>query len=160
MIDEIKIPEQRKGVLIGKDGSVKNEIEKKTDTVITIDDGIEIEGESLDVIKAKEIIRAIGRGFTPEKAFKLLDDDFRLVVINLGQETEKRMVRMFSRIIGRKGMCKRKIEMKTETDIVVFGKTVSIIGNWKDVEKAGEVIDLLLQGKPHSYCYKRLEESK
>ena len=158
MIDEIKIPEQRKGILIGKKGSVKTEIEKKTGTVISIDDGIEIEGEALDLMKAKEIIRAIGRGFSPEKAFKLLDEEFRLVVISLGQETDKRMRRMFSRIIGRNGMCKRKIEMRTNTDICIYGKTVSVIGNWEDVGKASEMIDLLLQGKPHSYVYKRLEE--
>lgn len=158
MIDEIKIPEQRKGVLIGEKGSVKTEIGKKTNTVISIDDGIEIEGEALDVLKAKEIIKAIGRGFSPEKAFKLLDDEFRLIIISLGQETDKRMRRMFSRIIGRNGRCKRKVEMRTNTDICIYGKTVSIIGDWRDVEKASEVIDLLLRGKPHSYVYKRLEE--
>lgn len=158
MIDEIKIPEQRKGVLIGEKGSVKTEIGKKTNTVISIDDGIEIEGEALDVLKAKEIIKAIGRGFSPEKAFKLLDDEFRLIIISLGQETDKSMRRMFSRIIGRNGRCKRKVEMRTNTDICIYGKTVSIIGDWRDVEKASEVIDLLLRGKPHSYVYKRLEE--
>lgn len=158
MIDEIKIPEQRKGVLIGEKGSVKTEIGKKTNTVISIDDGIEIEGEALDVLKAKEIIKAIGRGFSPEKAFKLLDDEFRLIIISLGQETDKSMRRMFSRIIGRNGRCKRKVEMRTNTDICIYGKTVSIIGDWRNVEKASEVIDLLLRGKPHSYVYKRLEE--
>ncbi len=158
MIDEIKIPEQRKGVLIGEKGLVKTEIGKKTNTVISIDDGIEIEGEALDVLKAKEIIKAIGRGFSPEKAFKLLDDEFRLIIINLEQETDKRMRRMFSRIIGRNGRCKRKVEMRTNTDICIYGKTVSIIGDWRNVEKASEVIDLLLRGKPHSYVYKRLEE--
>lgn len=158
MIDEIKIPEQRKGVLIGEKGLVKTEIGKKTNTVISIDDGIEIEGEALNVLKAKEIIKAIGRGFSPEKAFKLLDDEFRLIIISLGQETDKRMRRMFSRIIGRNGRCKRKVEMRTNTDICIYGKTVSIIGDWRNVEKASEVIDLLLRGKPHSYVYKRLEE--
>ncbi len=158
MIDEIKIPEQRKGVLIGEKGLVKTEIGKKTNTVISIDDGIEIEGEALNVLKAKEIIKAIGRGFSPEKAFKLLDDEFRLIIISLGQETDKSMRRMFSRIIGRNGRCKRKVEMRTNTDISIYGKTVSIIGDWRDVEKASEVIDLLLRGKPHSYVYKRLEE--
>lgn len=160
MIDEIKIPEQRKGVLIGEKGLVKTEIGKKTNTVISIDDGIEIEGEALNVLKAKEIIKAIGRGFSPEKAFKLLDDEFRLIIISLGQETDKSMRRMFSRIIGRNGRCKRKVEMRTNTDICIYGKTVSIIGDWRDVEKASEVIDLLLRGKPHSYVYKRLEEMR
>ncbi len=154
----IRIPEQRKGVLIGKDGSVKKELERATRTIIEIDEDVSIEGEPLDVIKAKEIVKAIGRGFSPEKAFKLLNDEFRLVVISLGQETEKSMKRIFARIIGREGKCKRKIELRTKTNICVYGKTVSIIGEWKGVEKANEIIDLLIEGKPHSYVYKRLEE--
>ena len=65
MNDFIKIPEQRKGVLIGKDGSVKKEIEKATKTVIEIEEDVSIEGEPLDVMKTKDIIKAIGRGFSP-----------------------------------------------------------------------------------------------
>lgn len=160
MIEIIKIPEKRKGVLIGKDGLVKRELEEKTNTELRIDDDVEIEGESLNVLKAKEIVKAIGRGFSPEKAFKLLDDDFRLIVISLGQETDKSMRRIFSRIIGRNGKCKRKIGLRTNTDICIHGKTVSIIGGWKDVEKAEELIELLIKGKPHSYVYKCLEEMK
>ncbi|MEE9323344.1 MAG: KH domain-containing protein [Candidatus Aenigmarchaeota archaeon] len=158
MIGTIKIPEQRKGVLIGKGGSVKEELENKTRTKISIDDGVEIEGEPLDVMKAKEIVKAMGRGFSPEMAFKLLNDDFRLVIISLGQETDKKMKRIFSRIIGRNGRCKKKIEMRTKTDICIYGKTVSIIGNWEDAGKASDVIGLLIEGKPHSYVYKYLEE--
>ncbi|UCC91943.1 MAG: RNA-processing protein [Candidatus Aenigmatarchaeota archaeon] len=158
MIDTAKIPEQRKGVLIGKGGSVKEEIESKTKTKISIDDAVEIEGEPLDVMKAKEIVRAIGRGFSPEKAFRLLNEEFRLIVISLGQETGKRMRRMFSRVIGREGKCKKKIELRTKTDICIYGKTISIIGEWQDVEKAEEVIELLIEGKPHSYVYKHLGE--
>lgn len=157
-MDAIKIPEQRKGVLIGKDGSVKKKIEEKTRTSIRVEEDIEIDGESLDIYRAKEIIKAIGRGFSPKSAMKLLDDDYRLVVISLGNETEKKMKRMFSRVIGREGRCKKKIELRTNTDICIYGKTISVIGSWENVDKATEVIGMLLEGKPHSYVYKRLEE--
>lgn len=160
MIDVIKIPEQRKGVLIGKKGSVKGKLEGKTRTKITIDDAVEIEGEPLEVLKAKEIIKAIGRGFSPETAFRLLDDEFRLVIINLGQESEKKIRRVFSRIIGKEGKCKKRIQMQTKTNICIYGKTISIIGSWEDVEKASDVICLLMEGKPHSYVYRRLEETR
>jgi ribosomal RNA assembly protein len=158
MIEEIKIPEQRKGVLIGKSGSVKKEIEKKTHTVLTIDDGIEIEGKALDVLKAKEIIKAIGRGFAPEKTFKLLSEDYRLVVISLGHKNEKMTRRIFSRIIGSGGKCRRNIELLTKTDISVYGKTISIIGKWGDVEKANEAMEMIIDGKTHAYVYKCIEE--
>ncbi len=63
MIELVRIPEQRKGALIGKNGSVKKELEKKTHTSLTVGDDVEIDGEALDVLKAKEIVKAIGRGF-------------------------------------------------------------------------------------------------
>ena len=119
---------------------------------------MEIEGDSLDVMKAKNIVKAIGRGFSPEKAFKLLNEEFRLIIISLGNESEKSMRRIFSRIIGTGETCKKRIEMRTHTDICVYGKTVSIIGNWRDAEKAGEIIEMLIEGKPHSYVYRCLEE--
>lgn len=157
MIEIVKIPEQRKGVLIGKDGCVKKELEKRTHTKITIGESIEIEGEVLDVMKAKDIVRAIGRGFSPEKAFKLMDDDFRFVVISLSDKTERQRHRIFSRIIGKRGRCRRNLEMLTKTYISVYGKTISIIGNWQNVKKACDAIELLIEGKKHSYVYKYLE---
>jgi len=157
MNDFIKIPEQRKGVLIGKDGSVKEELERLTGTSIEVNEDIVIGGESLNVMKAKEIVRAIGRGFPPEKAFKLMDEEYQLVVISLGSETDKRMRRLLSRVIGRNGLCKRRIEMRTKTDISVYGKTISIIGNWKDLGKAERAVEMVLEGKTHSYVYKFLE---
>ena len=157
MNDFIKIPEQRKGVLIGKEGSVKKELEGLTKTKIEVNEDISIEGESLNVMKAKDIIKAIGRGFPPEKAFKLLDEENQLVVISLGNETKKTIRRMLSRVIGRRGLCKKRIEMRTKTDISIHGKTISIIGNWKDVEKAESAIEMILKGKTHSYVYKFLE---
>jgi len=160
MIETLRIPEQRKGALIGRDGSVKSELEKKTHTSIRVNEGVEIEGEALDVLKAKEIVKAIGRGFSPEKAFKLINDDFRLVVISLSDESEKRMKRLLSRIIGKGGKSRRTIETLTRTDMCVYGKTISIIGSWDDVEKANEAIELLLKGKTHAYVYRCLESSK
>jgi ribosomal RNA assembly protein len=158
MIEEVKIPEIRKGVLIGPEGSVKKKIEKKTRTTITINDGVEIEGEPLDVLKTKEIVKAIGRGFAPDKALKLMSDDYRLIIISLGRETDNTIKRILSRIIGSKGKCRKNIELLTKTDICVYGKTISIIGKWDDVEKANEALELIIEGKPHAYVYKRLEE--
>jgi ribosomal RNA assembly protein len=159
MIEIVKIPERRKGVLIGKDGSVKKELEGKTNVKMRIDESVEIEGNSLDVLKVKEIVKAIGRGFSPEKAFKLLDENNRLIVITLGG-TEKYTKRMLSRVIGTKGKTKRSIEYFTKTDLSIYGKTISIIGEWSHVEKAREAVEFLLEGKPHSYVYRFLGKVK
>ncbi|MCD6591374.1 MAG: RNA-processing protein [Candidatus Aenigmarchaeota archaeon] len=160
MLETVKIPERRKGVLIGRGGSVKKALEENTNTKIRINDSVEIEGEALDVMKAREIIKAIGRGFSPEKAFKLLNDEYQLFIISLEKPTKKRKRRILSRIIGSKGMSKNKIEMFTNTDISIYGKTISIIGKWEDVEKAAKAIDMLIGGKPHSYVFKYLEGLK
>jgi ribosomal RNA assembly protein len=160
MKDEIKIPDKRKGVLIGHEGSVKKKIEDLTRTSLKIGEGIEISGEALDVIKAKEIIRAIGRGFTPEESLKLLDEEYSLSVIELNEKTENSRRRIFSRIIGRGGSTRRIIEQSTGTSISVDGKTISIIGKWNMVEKAHKAVELLISGSKHAYVYKLLKELK
>ncbi len=72
---EIKITQDRIAVIIGKGGRTKRLIEKKTNTALDIDsvEGIvKIESEdAFAVIKTAEIIRAINRGFSPERAFVL-----------------------------------------------------------------------------------------
>lgn len=78
-----KIPVERIGVLLGHAGSVKKDIEEKTRTILTIDretGTVIIEPafpttSALDLIKAQNIVRAIGYGFSPERAFRLLDED-------------------------------------------------------------------------------------
>jgi ribosomal RNA assembly protein len=157
MIEAVKIPEQRKGALIGKDGEGKKYIESKTHTKIKVTDAVEIEGESLDVLKAKEVVSAIGRGFAMESAIKLIDEDCLLIVVNLGGETEKTRKRIMARIIGTGGKCKSIIERYANVDLCVYGKTVSLIGKWSDAEKAENAINMLIRGKSHGYVYKYLE---
>ena len=85
----LKIPIERVGSLIGLEGRVKRAIEKKLKLEIKID------GKTGDVtltssepdpsflFRARDIILAIGRGFSPEKAFKLLNEDLNICVIDL-----------------------------------------------------------------------------
>lgn len=156
MIEIVNIPEERKAVLIGKKGLVKKELEQKTNTRINIREQVEIEGDVLNIIKVKEIIKAIGRGFTPEKAFKLLNENCQLDIISLNGESKKTIKRLFGRVIGKKGVVRERIEKETGTNISVYGKTISIIGSGEEIESAKEVIEDLLAGKTHTYVYKRL----
>lgn len=161
MIEIMRIPEERKGILIGKNGKVKDRIEDRTGTKLRVNDGIEIEGDdAIKVMIAKEIVTAIGRGFSPSNSLRLLDESFRLIVISLGNETKNTRERLFSRVIGTKGKAKRIIEKHTKTKICVYGKTVSIIGEWDCAERAKEAVEYLLEGKPHSFVYKMLEEKR
>ena len=75
----IRIPSDRIGALIGKSGKSKKLIEDKCSVNLDIDsdDGQVLVtstnvGENIDPFKAVEIVSAIGRGFSPENAMRLL----------------------------------------------------------------------------------------
>jgi ribosomal RNA assembly protein len=159
VIEELRIPEDRIPVLIGKDGSVKSMIEELTGTRITITDWVKISGDdSLKLLKAKEMVKAIGRGFTPEEAERLIDDDHTLRVISLTGETYKKRSRLLGRVIGNKGRSKNIIEKETGAAIAIKGKTVAIIGTSDQVSPAEEAIQELLCGKTHGHAYKSMNK--
>lgn len=159
MIRKILIPEERFAVIIGKHGDVKRKIEKITKTKIKLDDGIEINGESTDVIIAENIITAIGRGFSPQNAMALVDEEKVLIIIEIAKN-EKSLKRIRSRLIGTNGKARRNIEEYTKTNICIYGKTVSIIGNYENAELAREAVEKLIKGLSHKSVYKFLEERK
>lgn len=164
-IDEIRIPKERVSILIGKEGSDKKKIEKKTNTKLKIDseDGmVTIEGEFLDVFNAKPIIRAIGRGFNPSVAEELMDEDYLLEVINIKDfvKTDNDVIRVKARIIGKNGTCRQNLEALTNTKIVVYGKTVGIIGQIADCLMTRHAIEKLLGGAKHGNVYKWIENKK
>ena len=71
----VRIPEDRIGVLIGKSGKTKSKIEQTCSVKLDIDSDngeVEVSGNASDeefqIFKALEIVTAIGRGFSPEKA--------------------------------------------------------------------------------------------
>ncbi|NPV51400.1 MAG: RNA-processing protein [Candidatus Methanofastidiosum sp.] len=167
----VKIPQDRLGVLIGKDGEVKRHIEKRLSVKLEIDseeglinifqkDGAE---EPLNIWKARDIVRAIGRGFPFEKASKIFNDNNIFEMLYLPDylgKSSKAWERQRGRIIGKEGSTRKTIEDLTNTDICVYGKTVSIIGDFDGVADAREALEMILEGKPHSIVYKYLEKRK
>lgn len=156
MIESIKIPEDRLGVLIGSRGKTKEEIEKNTNTKIGMGDEVLIEGEYLDVLKALNVVKAIGRGFSPENAFILFSDKYTLDVISL-KGTKDNIKRLESRVIGYGGKARKNIEVRTDVKISIYGRTISIIGEYKPVSLARKSIEMLLSGRTHNYVYRMLE---
>jgi len=86
----LKIPLERVGVLIGHNGETKKYLEEKSGLKINIDskagevviDDHELK-DPLIVLKIENIIKAIGRGFSPDKVMILLDDEADFFVFNL-----------------------------------------------------------------------------
>lgn len=167
MQQETRITRERIGVLIGKKGMTKREIEEKTKTTITIDSEeglVSIEGEEADgFLKAVEIVKAIARGFSPERAFTLFEDeDLYLEVIELSEVADGpgKLERIRGRIIGRDGKSRSQIEDLTSTEISVYGKTVAIIGMIDQVKVAREAIDMLIGGVSHESVFAFLDRKK
>jgi len=149
----VNIPGERRPILIGKSGATKKIIEKKTNTKIHVGLEVNIEGEN-ELLTA-EIIKAIGRGFSPHRALRLTDQNYLLDVIQI-KGTPNKIKRLMSRVIGTHGKTREIIEYSTHSFVSVYGRTVSIIGNYKDAKNAREAIEMLLQGSKHTTVYKYL----
>ena len=164
---ELKVPKNRVAVIIGKEGSVKKEIEEVTSTKLNIDSkegDVFVSGEdAIGLYTAREIIKAIGRGFNPEIARLLLKPDYIFEVVDLREFTGKSkeaMLRLKGRVIGKEGKSRRLIEELTECNISVFGKTISIIGLPESAASARQAVESLLRGSTHANVYKWLERRR
>ncbi|MBU4456271.1 MAG: KH domain-containing protein, partial [Nanoarchaeota archaeon] len=154
---EIKIPKERVGVLIGVDGKIKKKIEKKANVKLDINSeqgDVTITSEdNLMAYEVKIIIQAIGRGFTPQEAFQLFNEQnvFELVdITSYTGKSKKKMERLKGRVIGESGKSRKTIEDLSETSIVIFGKTIGIIGEAERASLARRAIEMLLDGAPHA----------
>jgi len=159
----VKIPRERVGVLIGKGSRVKNEVERRTNTKLDIgEDMVSIEGNAMDEWIAKDIVKAIGRGFNPKTALMLTHKNMTFEMISLSDfgGSEKALNRIRGRVIGRGGTTKKFIEELMGCWITVYGKTVGIIGPLDECYSAKEAIVMLASGASHGNVYRFLEREK
>ncbi|MBU2634372.1 MAG: KH domain-containing protein [Nanoarchaeota archaeon] len=165
-MEQLKIPKDRIPCLIGIKGKDKRQIEKLTKTKLKVDSkegDIIIEGESLQTYICKSIIKAIARGFNPKIALQLLNENYILEIVNIEdfvRKTKNDLLRVRSRIIGTEGKARKMIERLTNTDICVYGKTVSIVGEQENVYLAKRAVINLLQGSKHGNVYNFIAKNK
>jgi len=164
---ELKVPQERVAVLIGKNGEVKKTIEADTKTQIKVDSlegDIFIYGDdALGLYTAREVVRSIGRGFNPEIAKLLLKQDYVFEYISLSEYTGKSkntMLRLKGRVIGKEGRSRKLIEELSESYVSVYGKSVSIIGTAETAALAKRAVEALLSGSTHASVYKWLERKR
>jgi len=168
----VKIPRERIGVLIGPEGNVKETIEKKLSVDLLVDSqsgdvAITLKGDAKDpsyIFRAKDVVTAIGRGFSPEHAFRLLgDEDEMLDMIDLREfygRSQSDINRTKGRIIGKEGKTRKIIEEMSGAVVSVYGHTVSIIGDIEQVEIAREAIRMLMKGSEHRTVYRFLQKKR
>lgn len=161
------IPKDRIGVLIGKNGEVKDKIEEKTGVELEINSEtgeIKIirkeDTDPVKAMKAKKIIDAIGKKFSPEKAMKIARENVRFRTIDLKKmlDSPKEVKRQKSRLIGTEGKTKRKLQRKTGTQITIDKKTVNIIGTPQELQVASQAVMRLVEGSKHSNVYRFIEK--
>lgn len=163
---ELRIPKERVAVLIGKKGEMKRALEHETKTKIQVhsDEGIINLGgkDALLLYLAREIIRAIGRGFNPDIALQLLKQDyaFELITVMDYARNPNDLERLRGRVIGEGGKSRRTIEELTQTTVCVFGKTIGIIGPANNLQDARRAVESLLAGSPHAHVYRWLERRR
>jgi len=165
--ESVKIPKERIAVLIGHKGESKRQIERATKTKLTIDSKegtVLIDGEdSFKVYLTSHIVKAIARGFSPERALKLANEDFCFETLNIKDligKSKSDLLRQKARLIGTRGKARRILENMTNTQISIYGKTVCIIGEAVDVMIARQAIERLLQGAKHGNVYGWIERQK
>lgn len=163
----VKVPQIRVGVVIGKNGEIKRRIEEETKTKVTIDskegnvtiEASETTDDPLAVWRARDIVVAIARGFSPKKSFRLFDEDEAMEVIDLTDfvgRSENALKRIRGRIIGENGKARRTIEELTGVNMSVYGRTVSLIGEYDQLTAAKESIMLFIHGAQHRTVYRFL----
>lgn len=167
LLDSIKIPKERVAVVIGKNGLIKKKIEEYTNMKLEIESEtgqvfFEQRGKKQgDFLSAINIVKAIGRGFSPENAFLLLDGESFLQIIDITEfgKTKKRLSSRRSRVIGTEGKIRKRIEEETNTKISIFGKTISIIGKIENTEIAKKAVEMILEGARHATIFDFIKES-
>lgn len=168
----VRIPKERVGVVIGPDGTTKKNIEEKLSVELEIDSDagdvhISVTENATDpstLFRAKDVVTALGRGFSPEHAFRLVrDEDVLMELIDLRAvfgKSEADLKRVKGRIIGMDGKTRRIIEELTDANVAVYGHTVGVIGTLEQVEVAREAVEMLVKGSMHSTVYRFLHRKR
>lgn len=159
MIEVLLVPRDRINVI--KDEKVVKKLEVSIKIKLSFDENsVIIEGEGLELLQAKSIVKAIGRGFSPEKAFRLLSEEENLEIIELSEFNDKKIKILKARLIGTKGKTRKLVENFSGCSVSVYGKTVSMIGKYDQMNVCREALKMIIRGSKHSKVYSFLHQAE
>ena len=164
-MEHVTIPQDRIGALIGEGGATMRKIEERADVRLDIDSEsgavrVRSVGDPLAAMRGPQIVKAIGRGFHPETALTLLEDDmmqFYLIDLDAATRNDADLKRQKGRLIGEGGRTRQLMEELTGADVVIYGSTMGIIGQPESVDAVRRAAEMLLDGAPHGAVYHFLE---
>jgi ribosomal RNA assembly protein len=167
----VRIPKERVAILIGPEGKVKQYIEEHLQVKLEIDNEGSVtivlnQGASDPsmLLKAKDVVTAIGRGFSPEITFRVIrneDEIFDMIDLRLiFGRSESDIKRIKGRIIGADGKTRKLIEELTEANMAVYGHTVGFIGTFEQVDSARNAAQMIIEGCQHHTVYKYLQRKR
>jgi ribosomal RNA assembly protein len=165
----VRIPLERVGAVIGKEGVTKRVLEEEMGVKLDVDSReglVTLKAESAlrsDPFAATRVIEAIGRGFSPQRARRLLEEGAALEVIDLRDyagRSVNSLERIRGRVIGLKGKSRRVIEELTGCHLSVYGRTVAIIGEAAEVQVASQAVRALAGGSQHKTVYNTLQKAR
>ena len=165
----VRIPVERVGAVIGREGSTKKRLEAEMGVKLEVDgrEGlVKVKADSTlktDPFSATRVIEAIGRGFSPQRARGLLDEGTAFEVIDLRDyagRSANALERIRGRIIGLRGKSRRVIEELTSCYLSVYGRTVAIIGEAGEVQLASDAVRSLATGSQHKTVYNALQKAR
>jgi ribosomal RNA assembly protein len=163
-METIKVPQKRIKTYQDRDCAVLKKLTSELGVEAKLADGnVEIDGEGGAAWVASMVVNAINLGFSPERAYKLLNDEYYLEVIDLDTyfgRSEKLVERYLARVIGKEGKAKKVLEELSDAHISVWEHKVAIIGTFEELHDAREAINRLLEGSTHAGVYSYLERNK
>ena len=167
-MQHVKIPQDRIGVLIGEGGETLRRIEREAEVDLDVDSengsvAVEKTGDPIRGLKGPDVVRAIGRGFRPDDALTLLEDDMRLfetIDIERAARNDNDLRRKKGRLIGENGKTRELMEELTGASVVIYGSTFGVIGQPREVEIARSAAEMILDGAPHGAVYSFLERKR
>src|SRR5438128_9399118 len=164
-----RISAERIAVLIGPEGTTKERLQHATGTRISVDSASgELTIDEADAqdpvlaLKARDVVQAMARGFSEDRAFRLLDEDAYFEVLDIKDfaHSKNRVAQIRARLIGTRGKTRRLIEELTGVEVSVWGHTIALIGGTFEMAIAREAVFMLLRGSEHKTVYRFLERKR
>lgn len=158
----VSIPERQVGRLLGKGGKTLRLVEKMGQVHLDVgDDGtVKVRGaDSIKVMKAAEVVQALGFGFHKGDALELFQRNCQMLVLELSDVLEaSQMERLVGRVIGRQGKVKKHLENRLDVHVQVTDEKVAAIGTPTRLQVLREVLERILGGATHASAYKHLDK--